>query len=59
MKVSCGECRYWIVRGKTIKGECKRNAALLDPRGYGAWPLTSTEDFCFDGEMKLESLNEG
>ena len=58
----CCECMYWLedkkqVRDNKRRGECKRSEPSLGPNGYGYWPITTYNEFCFAGE-KLVTLNE-
>lgn len=61
----CNNCEYW--REKPVKrsnspkelGECKATTPQMGPNGYGYWPLTSGDDFCYYGKhIVAPMLNE-
>ena len=62
--VTCVACRFWLedVRHKSRdnkkRGECRKSEPTLGPNGYGYWPMTTYDEFCFAGEPKVEVLNE-
>jgi|WetSurMetagenome_2_1015567.scaffolds.fasta_scaffold342880_2 hypothetical protein len=62
---NCSECEYWLVDTKNKakdnrkRGECRKSEPSLGPNGYGYWPMTLHNEFCFAGKAKQrELLNE-
>lgn len=51
----CKDCEYWRkdskvkVKSNKAVGECKKSLPILGPNGYGYWPLTKSDDFCYCG----------
>lgn len=40
-------------------GECRAATPQIGPNGYGCWPLTSGDDFCYYGKHTVAPmLNE-
>jgi len=62
--VRCRECKYWLeshkyTRTNKKRGECRKSEPSLGSDGYGYWPLTAYDEFCFAGTQKQrEVLNE-
>ena len=59
----CKICVYWRKESKTHKkrvvGQCKAGLPELGPTGYGFWPMTSENDFCYKGaHIKSPLLTE-
>jgi hypothetical protein len=60
---SCSECDYWLENTKQTKdnrrrGECRKSEPSLGPDGYGYWPLTIHNEYCFSGKISESMLNE-
>lgn len=63
----CEECEYWREKKPAARsvstvrrGECKASGPDLGPNGYGFWPLTIHNDFCYEGKHEeSELLTEG
>ena len=57
----CNKCEYWrrlpITSGEI--GECRYNTPQIDSKGYGYWPYTKSEDFCYKGNPIKSLLTEG
>lgn len=58
----CCDCKYWCedhkvkVKNNKRMGECKKALPTLGSNGYGYWPLTRCDDFCYGGSHKEVSL---
>lgn len=57
-KFGCGECVYWLEqiriksRDNKKRGECRKSEPTLGNNGYGYWPLTAYDEYCFAGLEK-------
>jgi len=55
---NCNDCIYWILdekhksRDNRKRGECRKSEPSLGPNGYGYWPMTAYNEFCFAGIKK-------
>ena len=47
--MACGRCMWWVRKGTTTIGRCRRNAPSADAPG---WPIVMDSDFC--GEFRLD-----
>lgn len=48
----CCDCEYWVLRksrDNRKRGECRKSEPTLGPSGYGYWPMTAYNQFCFSG----------
>ena len=62
MSLKCKDCRWWKP-DPVGNGECRRYApqsrpdALVPERNYTFWPVTEAEDWCGDGQVKVEKAD--
>jgi len=55
MHVNCKDCRWWSeIPGTSRFGECRRKAPVRTEDMRRAWPETRPEDWCGDGQVKVE-----
>lgn len=57
--LKCGECRFWVKERRNdnkVVGQCKVDGPQMGPNGYGYWPLTDTDEYCFRHELPKKDL---
>lgn len=56
----CCDCEYWVEdhkqkRDNKRRGECRKSEPHLGSNGYGYWPMTAYDEFCFAGNKVIKS----